>query len=264
MGTLRSSNGHGLNWVEYDKDGLTLTVNVHDSQGKSCKGDRISRPQWAPRRKDPQVLPPPDLRYAPLTVSLPVSPFSPSHSDDASLHHEPPPPPQPPTPPSTLRCHRLPCEDADAATTSAPALTVDSPTASPLASPLRGCAAACPPPPTASSPPVLLCLGPRQLIYDVELILTQTIAYDCPACLPAITKTDEEWLMIQQAYAAWTMSNFCQNCCSNILKPYLKEIITKLLMFLQIDSGYTPVGAVVARGISLNLVAQEIELEAKF
>nr|GMD31417.1 importin-5-like [Ipomoea batatas] len=104
----------------------------------------------------------------------------------------------------------------------------------------------------------------RLLIYDVELILTQTIAYDCPACLPAITKTDEEWLMIQQAYAAWTMSNFCQNCCSNILKPYLKEIITKLLMFLQIDSGYTPVGAVVARGISLNLVAQEIELEAKF
>nr|GME15604.1 importin-5-like [Ipomoea batatas]GME20670.1 importin-5-like [Ipomoea batatas] len=68
----------------------------------------------------------------------------------------------------------------------------------------------------------------------------------------------------RQAYAAWTMSNFCQNCCSNILKPYLKEIITKLLMFLQIDSGYTPVGAVVARGISLNLVAQEIELEAKF
>nr|GMC89049.1 hypothetical protein Iba_chr04eCG15830 [Ipomoea batatas] len=108
-------------------------------------------------------------RYAPLTVSLPVSPFSPSHSDDASLHHEPPPPPQPPTPPSTLRCHRLPCEDADAATTSAPALTVDSPTASPLASPLRGCAAACPPPPTASSPPVRLCLGPRQLLLMSNL-----------------------------------------------------------------------------------------------
>nr|GMD60570.1 hypothetical protein Iba_chr12aCG12490 [Ipomoea batatas] len=64
----------------------------------------------------------------------------------------------------------------------------------------------------------------RLLIYDVELILTQTIAYDCPACLPAITKTDEEWLMIQQ----------------------------------EIDSGYTPVGAVVARGISLNLVTSYV------
>nr|GMD75634.1 importin-5-like [Ipomoea batatas] len=164
-------------------------------------------------------------------------------------------PPQPPTPPSTLRCHRLPCEDADAATTSAPALTVDSPL--PRHSPVHYGAA---PLPVHRLPLHRL----RLLIYDVELILTQTIAYDCPACLPAITKTDEEWLMIQQAYAAWTMSNFCQNCCSNILKPYLKEIITKLLMFLQIDSGYTPVGAVVARGISLNLVAQEIELEAKF
>nr|GMD49241.1 importin-5-like [Ipomoea batatas] len=36
-----------------------------------------------------------------------------------------------------------------------------------------------------------------------------------------------------QTYAAWTMSNFCKNCCSNILKPHLKEIISKLLMLLQ-------------------------------
>nr|GMD06241.1 probable ubiquitin-conjugating enzyme E2 C [Ipomoea batatas] len=83
------------------------------------------------------------IRFASAAPPSAVSPFSPSHSDDTSLHHEPPPPPQPPTPPSTLRCHRLPCEDADAATTSGLALTVDSPTASPLASP---------PPPTASPP----------------------------------------------------------------------------------------------------------------
>ncbi|XP_019177140.1 PREDICTED: importin-5-like [Ipomoea nil] len=36
-----------------------------------------------------------------------------------------------------------------------------------------------------------------------------------------------------QTYAARAMSKFCQNCCSNILKPYMKEMISKLLMFLQ-------------------------------
>nr|GMD53436.1 importin-5-like [Ipomoea batatas] len=52
--------------------------------------------------------------------------------------------------------------------------------------------------------------------------------------IPALLKCMDDFRDPRvQTYAVWTMSYFCKNCCSNILKPHLKEIISKLLMFLQ-------------------------------
>ncbi|XP_019177542.1 PREDICTED: importin-5-like [Ipomoea nil] len=52
--------------------------------------------------------------------------------------------------------------------------------------------------------------------------------------IPALSEVMDDFSNPRvQTYAARAMSKFCQNCCSNILKPYLKEMISKLLMFLQ-------------------------------